>query len=64
MPEGPRAPKRWGVICENYVSLHEQRSDALLHAEAIKGGFCRADHRVELTDLPAGTRHGQKKGSK
>lgn len=48
---------RWGVICDNFVSLHDSETNAKIHAAAIKDKSCRLPHRVELTDLPYGTRH-------
>jgi hypothetical protein len=47
---------RWGVICEFYVSLHDDRPNALVHMHAIQGKQCKALHAVQLTLLPEGSR--------
>lgn len=49
-------PLRWSVVCKNFVSVHADHADAVLHAAAIFGKQCK-EHTVAQTNLPYGTRH-------
>jgi hypothetical protein len=47
---------QWAVVCDNYVSHHGSRADAVLHMRNTRGGQCKAIHQVIQTTLPAGSR--------
>ncbi len=56
-------PLRWTVVCPNFVSVHDNHADAVIHAAAVFGlGKCKEKHTVAQTNLPYGSRH--EKGTK
>lgn len=61
MTDGTKEPEvrplAWTVVCKNFVSVHRDHADAVLHAAAIFGKQCKEKHTVAQTNLPYGTRH-------
>ena len=47
----------WCVVCDNYVSRHDDKPNAVIHMRAISGKGCKGPHRVEQTTEPTGSRH-------
>lgn len=60
MTDAPASESAWLVVCDNYVSRHDQMADAFLHKETLKGKQCKADHKVIYGNLPSGSRLKEK----
>jgi hypothetical protein len=53
-----RPPLRWTVVCENFVSVHDDHANAVLHVNTIiRLNTCKSRHTVAQTNLEYGSRH-------
>jgi hypothetical protein len=57
-PKPTGKPPRYTVVCPNFVSVFDDRYDAIEHANKVAAlGKCRERHTVAQTNLPYGSRH-------
>lgn len=58
MIEKDDLPMAWCVVCEHYVSRHDDKANAVLHMRKLRDvNSCKATHYVEMSTEPTGTRH-------